>query len=61
MIRRFASPADFKRSLEERLRGVAEAQQRDLNSVRLNLVLERFLARLFAEPHPPWLLKGGFA
>ncbi|HVT15806.1 MAG TPA: nucleotidyl transferase AbiEii/AbiGii toxin family protein [Thermoanaerobaculia bacterium] len=61
MIRRFASPADFKRSLEERLRSVAEAQQRDLNSVRLNLVLERFLARLFAEPHPFWLLKGGFA
>jgi len=32
-----------------------------LNTLRLKLVMERLLARLFAPPDPPWLLKGGYA
>ena len=32
-----------------------------LNTLRLKVVIERLLARLFAAKDPPWLLKGGYA
>jgi predicted nucleotidyltransferase component of viral defense system len=61
VARTFASPGDFKRSLEDRLRSAAAERGVSLDSIRLKLVMERLLARLFEQPHPPWLLKGGFA
>lgn len=59
--KRFATAAAFKASLEERLRREAVIRCVPLNTLRLKLVMERLLARLFAESNPPWLLKGGYA
>ncbi len=61
MARTFATPAAFKASLEARLKNVAAQRGTDINSLRLKLVIERLLARLFASPNPPWILKGGYA
>jgi len=61
VARTFASPGAFRRSLEDRLRSTATERGVSIDSIRLKLVMERLLARLFEEPHPPWLLKGGFA
>jgi hypothetical protein len=40
---------------------VAAGRGLPINTLRLKLVIERLLARLFAKPRPPWLLKGGYA
>jgi hypothetical protein len=61
MARSFATPAAFKTSLEARLKTVAAERGIPINTLRLKLVIERLLARLFAQPHPPWVLKGGYA
>ena len=61
MAKSFASPAAFKASLEARLKTLAAQRGIPLNTLRLKLVIERLLARLFASPNPPWLLKGGYA
>lgn len=61
MARNFATPAAFKASLEARLKNVAAQRGTDINSLRLKLVIERLLARLFASQNPPWILKGGYA
>jgi len=47
--------------LEERLKQVATQRGIQINSLRLKVVIERLLARLFAHTDPPWLLKGGYA
>ena len=59
--KRFATPAAFKTSLEDRLKRSAAERGIPLNTLRLKFVMERLLARLFATPDPPWLLKGGYA
>jgi len=59
--RDFPTAAAFRQSLEERLRQRAEARGVAVNGLRLKLLMERLLARLFDEPDPPWLLKGGYA
>ncbi len=61
MAKSYATPAAFKASLEARLRTVAAERGLPINTLRLKLVIERLLARLFARPNPPWLLKGGYA
>jgi hypothetical protein len=61
VARTLASPGAFRRSLEDRLRSAATERGVSIDSIRLKLVMERLLARLFENPHPPWLLKGGFA
>lgn len=61
MAKTFGSALAFRTSLEERLKREAAARGVPLNVLRLKLVIERLLARLFAEPDPPWLLKGGYA
>jgi hypothetical protein len=61
MARIFGSPAAFKASLEDRLKRVAAERQAPINALRLKLVIERLLARLFHKPKPRWLLKGGYA
>lgn len=61
MARAFGTPAAFRQALEARLRAVAAARGAPINAVRLKLVMERLLARLFAKPDVPWLLKGGYA
>jgi hypothetical protein len=61
MARQFASPAAFRTSLETRLRKIASERGVPFGTLQLRLVIERLLARLFRDPDPPWLLKGGFA
>src|SRR5262245_23983136 len=61
MARKFGSAAAFKSSLEAHLRKRAEEQKLPLSTLQLKFVIERLLARLFRNPDPPWLLKGGFA
>ncbi len=61
MGRKFSSPAAFRQALEQRLKSMAAERRMPLNTLRLKLMIERLLARLFAQPAPPWLLKGGYA
>ena len=61
MARRFRSAAAFKASLEANLKRLASRRKAPLGAIQLRLVIERLLARLFRDPEPPWLLKGGFA
>jgi hypothetical protein len=61
MAKQFGSAAAFKASLEAHLRKHAAEQGIPLNTLQLKFVIERLLARLFQNPEPPWLLKGGFA
>src|SRR5919108_135084 len=61
MARKFGSAAAFKTSLEAHLRKRAEERKVPLSTLQLKFVIERLLARLFRNPDPPWLLKGGFA
>src|SRR5947208_9271483 len=61
MARRFGSAAAFKASLEAHLRKLAGGRNTPLSTLQLKFVIERLLARLFRDPSPPWLLKGGFA
>ena len=59
MAKSYATAAAFKASLEARLRALATERGLPINTLRLKLVIERLLARLFSQPNPPWLLKGG--
>ena len=61
MARQYGSAASFKAALEAHLRKRAGQRSVPLRTLQLKLVIERRLARLFREPDPPWLLKGGFA
>jgi len=61
MARSFSNPAAFRQALERRLKTAAEERNVPLNTLRLKFLIERLLARLFARPNPPWLLKGGYA
>lgn len=51
----------FRQALEQRLKSIAAERGTPLNTLRLNVTIERLLARLFASADPPWLLKGGYA
>lgn len=49
----FSSPANFRQSLESRLRTISEETGIDLERVRRKVAFERFLARLFfMQPYP---------
>jgi hypothetical protein len=61
MGKSFQSAAAFRMSLEERLKSLHAETGVPLQSLRLKVVIERLLARLFFQASPPWLLKGGYA
>jgi hypothetical protein len=61
MGKSYKSAAAFRMSLEGRLKAIHRESGVPLQSIRLKLVIERLLARLFAVNDPPWLLKGGYA
>lgn len=61
MGKAFKTAAAFRMSLEERLRALHQESGAPIQSLRLKVVIERLLARLFASADPPWLLKGGYA
>jgi len=45
--------------LDDRLKTVAAARGRDVNLMRRQFLLQRYLARVFHDPESPWVLKGG--
>jgi hypothetical protein len=61
MTRSYATAAAFRTALETRLRSVAQERGVQIQGLRLKVAIERMLARLFRDPEPPWLLKGGYA
>ncbi|OGR88848.1 MAG: hypothetical protein A2992_09215 [Elusimicrobia bacterium RIFCSPLOWO2_01_FULL_59_12] len=56
----YRNPSDFRRALETRLASEAEKGPFSLPRLRLQVTFERFLARLFQDPEPDFLLKGGY-
>jgi predicted nucleotidyltransferase component of viral defense system len=61
MARKYRTATAFRMAIEERLQALARERGVPLQTLRLKYVIERLLARLFAEPTRDWLLKGGFA
>lgn len=57
----YKTAEDFRKSLEERLKGVAQTKDLELTRLRRIVAFERLLARLFQDKGAPWLLKGGYA
>lgn len=58
---RYRTAGAFRQSLEERLNQISKNQGIDLMRLRRRVAFERLLARLFTNPHPQWVLKGGYA
>jgi hypothetical protein len=61
VTRRFATPAAFKMSLEQRLRNRRDKTDRPVNRLRQLLVLERFIVRVDRAFGDDAVLKGGLA
>lgn len=57
----YKSASDFRKALEHRLQALSEQTGQNLQHLRRKVAFNRFLARIFAEPSSPWLLKGGYA
>lgn len=49
------------RAIGDRARAASQATGRPTNELVRRLVYDRFLARVFADPSAPWVLKGGTA
>lgn len=61
MTASYDNPESFRQALQARLRNVAVDRNVSVQDLQLRFLMERLLARLFHEPTPPWILKGGFA
>lgn len=57
----FITPTDFRKSLETRLKGIAQKTNQDLQRIRRKVAFERFLARVFQHDSDGFVLKGGYA
>jgi len=55
---RYATAAAFRRGVADRLRQQAAARGRPVLELRREFLFQRFLARVFADPTGPWILKG---
>lgn len=56
----YRNPAAFRTGVEARLKAETRANPaRRLEEVRRQFLLQRFLARVFADPETGWVLKGG--
>lgn len=63
-LEKYATPAAFRRALEDRLQAIAKKEGIDLQRLRRQVAFDRLLARLFQVGDPkqlPWVLKGGYA
>lgn len=60
-MKRFASPENLRRALEDRLRRTSEVRGLPLQYLRKRLTIERFLARLYAKGAIPFVVVGAFA
>lgn len=61
MARRYDDPEAFRQALQARLRNAAAERKLGVQDLQLKFLIERLIARLFNDPSPPWVLKGGFA
>lgn len=61
MSPRYATPAAFHAAVENRLKQVAKDTGRPVNEVRRHYLTQRFIARVYAEDRPEWILLGGSA
>lgn len=57
----YKSAKDFRRALEDRLKVISTNEKTPLDRLRRRVAFDRFLARLFNDENPKWLLKGGYA
>ncbi len=57
----YATPAAFRRALEDRLLQLQHTERQDLQRLRRQVAFDRLLVRLFHMGDPPWILKGGYA
>ncbi|MBI4350966.1 MAG: nucleotidyl transferase AbiEii/AbiGii toxin family protein [Elusimicrobia bacterium] len=57
----YASPAAFRRALEDRLKQKARNEGLDFQRLMREVSFDRLLARLFARKDAAWILKGGYA
>jgi hypothetical protein len=57
----YSTATAFRRALEDRLAAAAKTEGVDLQRIRRQVAFDRLLFRLFTEPNPPWVLKGGYA
>lgn len=58
---RYATPAAFRRALEDRLMKITREERVDVQRLRRQVAFDRLLCRLFRAAPSPWLLKGGYA
>lgn len=61
MTMSFKTAADFRRSLETRLKNMATAKSENLQRLRRKVAFDRLLARLFSSEEQNFFLKGGYA
>ena len=61
MTTRFKTAADFKKSLENRLKNMALERGENLQRLRRKVAFDRLLARLFSSEEQSFFLKGGYA
>ncbi|HOI41733.1 MAG TPA: nucleotidyl transferase AbiEii/AbiGii toxin family protein, partial [Elusimicrobiales bacterium] len=57
----YATPAAFRRALEDRLKLRSRAEGTDFQRLMREVAFDRLLCRLFAAQDAPWVLKGGYA
>ncbi len=58
---KYKTPEDFRRALEERIRKVAESENKTVNDIMYKISFDRFLARVFYNGNENWILKGGYS
>lgn len=61
MTTRFKTAADFRKSLESRLKTMATEKGENLQRLRRKVAFDRLLARLFSSDEQNFFLKGGYA
>ncbi|MBX3719658.1 MAG: nucleotidyl transferase AbiEii/AbiGii toxin family protein [Parachlamydiales bacterium] len=61
MTTRFKTAADFRKSLENRLKNIATEKDENLQRLRRKVAFDRLLARLFSSEEQSFFLKGGYA
>jgi hypothetical protein len=61
MTTKFKTAADFRKSLESRLKNLAMEKGENLQRIREKVAFDRLLARLFSSEEPNFFLKGGYA
>jgi len=61
MTTTFRTATDFRKSLETRLKNIANTTGRPLQRLRKQVAFDRLLARLLSMDQPRFFLKGGYA